>query len=316
VTILELDGIAKRFGGVVALAEASLRVRRGTVHALLGENGAGKTTLMRIAGGLIRPDAGALRLRGAPFRPASPAQAMACGLGMVHQHFAIVPSLTVAEHIALVLRGKYDVRRAAAMVRETGERTGLALDPSRPAGDLGVSAQQRLEIVKALATNAEILILDEPTAVLTPAESGDLLTWIRTFRAGGGSVVLITHKLHEALGIADDLTVLRRGRVVLTGRRHELSREQVVSAMLGDSRLDLDTAVVQRRALAATVPVVGRVSTSRCGAWAEKRARPSGPNQPLMSTTTWVGAEVNTHTEPSVALTPTMAASAVSRPAT
>ncbi|HSA55245.1 MAG TPA: ATP-binding cassette domain-containing protein [Gemmatimonadaceae bacterium] len=251
--ILELHGITKRFGGVVALEEASLRLRRGTVHALLGENGAGKTTLMRIADGLIRPDAGELRLRGAPFMPRSPADAMASGLAMVHQHYAIVPPLTVAEHVALVLRGRYDPLRAAEIVRQIGARTGLTLDPSRLAGDLGVAAQQRLEIMKALATDAEVLILDEPTAVLTPAESGELLSWMGAFRASGGSVVLITHKLREALGIADDLTVLRRGRVVLAGRREELSREQIVTAMLGHSRFDLGMSGAWQPATNATV---------------------------------------------------------------
>lgn len=244
--ILELDRITKRFGSVTALLEASLELRRGTVHALLGENGAGKTTLMRIAGGLLRPDGGWMRMRGAPFTPTSPAEAMMAGVGMVHQHYAIVPSLTVAEHIALVLRGRHAMAHAAAVVREIGGRTGLALDPSRPAGDMSVAEQQRLEIVKALATNAQVLILDEPTAVLTPTESAELLDWVAAFRDGGGSVVLITHKLGEAMAVANDLTVLRRGQVVLAGRRDALSRDQIVAAMLGDSRFGLSTAGVPR----------------------------------------------------------------------
>lgn len=246
--VLELDRITKRFGGVAALSEASLRLRQGSIHALLGENGAGKTTLMRIAGGLIRRDSGRLRVRGAAFEPASPADAMAAGVSMVHQHYAIVPSLTVAEHVALVLRGRYDRARATAAVHEIGRRSGLVLDPLRPAGEMGVAEQQRLEIVKALATGAEVLILDEPTAVLTPSEAAALLEWIEAFRDGGGSVVLITHKLREALAVADDLTVLRRGQVVLTGRRDELSRDDVVAAMLGGSRFALAGARTQRPA--------------------------------------------------------------------
>ena len=185
--ILELDRITKRFNGLTALAEASLQLRSGTIHALLGENGAGKTTLMRIAGGVIRPDSGRIRFRGAPFTPTSPAAAMSAGIGMVHQHYAIVPSLTVAEHIALVLPGRHDLARAAALVLEIERRTGLPLDPTRTAGDMGVAEQQRLEIVKALATSTEVLILDEPTAVLTPSETAELLSWIRAFRDAGGA---------------------------------------------------------------------------------------------------------------------------------
>lgn len=252
--ILELDRITKRFNGLTALTEASLQLRSGTIHALLGENGAGKTTLMRIAGGVIRPDSGRIRLRGAPFTPSSPAAAMSAGIGMVHQHYAIVPSLTVAEHIALVLPGRHDLARAAALVLEIERRTGLPLDPTRTAGDMGVAEQQRLEIVKALATSAEVLILDEPTAVLTPSESAELLSWISAFRDAGGSIVLITHRLREALAVADDLTVLRRGQVVLKGRRDELSRDEVVAAMLGHSRFEMPAAGVSRHV--TTAPVV------------------------------------------------------------
>jgi simple sugar transport system ATP-binding protein len=257
--LLELEGITKRFGGTVALAGASLGLRPGSVHALLGENGAGKTTLMRIAFGMIHPDAGTRRLRGRPFSPASPADAIAAGLGMVHQHYAIVPSLTVAEHVALVLRGRYNPRQASAVVREIGARSGLALDAEHRVGELGVAGQQRLEIVKALATGADVLILDEPTSVLTPGEARGLLAWLSHFRDSGGSVVLITHKLQEALAISDDVTILRRGRVALTGRRDDLSRDQIVTAMLGSaetgrtkpprSRLHGEVAVVTASAL-------------------------------------------------------------------
>ncbi|HEX7123624.1 MAG TPA: ATP-binding cassette domain-containing protein [Gemmatimonadaceae bacterium] len=231
--ILELEGITKRFGSTTALDGASFSVRAGTVHALLGENGAGKTTLMRIAFGLVRPDAGVMRVRGRTVHVRAPRDAIALGLGMVHQHFTLVPAMTVAEHLALVRRGRYRPRDAVQLARELGERVGLVLDPSQRAADLGVAGQQRLEILKALAAGGEVLILDEPTAVLAPQESEELLDWVRQHRARGGSVVLITHKLHEALAVADDVTVLRHGRVTLTGPRAELAREQIVAAMLG-----------------------------------------------------------------------------------
>ena len=213
---LALEGIVQRFGGVAALDGASLTVGRGTLHAVLGENGAGKTTLMRVAFGMLAPDAGVVRIDGLARRPTSPASAIAAGVGMVHQHFSIVPAMTVAENVALGGRGRHDPRAAARRVRALGERTGLVLDPAAVAGTLGVAAQQRLEIVKALARDARLLILDEPTAVLSPAEARDLLGWLRGFVDGGGTAVLITHKLRDALDHADAVTVLRRGRTVAT----------------------------------------------------------------------------------------------------
>lgn len=231
--ILELEGIVKRYDGTPALEHASLRLEQGTVHALLGENGAGKTTLMRIAYGMTRPDAGRVRIRGADVRLRSPADALRRGVGMVHQHFTLVSAMTVAEHVALARRGSWRHSADAQYARDVSARTGLALDPDRLAGDLDVAAQQRLEILKALAAGGEILILDEPTAVLMPAESEELLAWIGRFRAQGGSVVLITHKLREALAVADTITVLRRGRVTLAGPRARYTAEAIVTAMLG-----------------------------------------------------------------------------------
>lgn len=230
---LELSGIVKRFGTTVALDGASLAVRAGTVHALLGENGAGKTTLMRVAFGMMRPDAGVVRVGGRERRFASPADAIAEGLGMVHQHFALVPAMTVAENVALGGRGRFDARAAAERVREVSGRAGLALDPDARVDTLAVGAQQRLEIVKALARDARILILDEPTAVLAPPESAELLAWARAFATGGGSVVLITHKLPEVLAAADEVTVLRRGVTVATLRAADASADSLASAMLG-----------------------------------------------------------------------------------
>ena len=231
--VLSLQGITRRFGSVLALDDASLEVRPGTVHAMLGENGAGKTTLMRVAFGLLRADVGTVRFRGTVQRIASPSDALLLGIGMVHQHFTLVPAMTVAENIALGGRGRYEPRRAAARVHEVATRAGLVLDPDALVSSLPVGAQQRCEIVKALARDVQLLILDEPTAVLAPAESAELLQWMRRFADDGHAVVLITHKLRDALAIADDITVLQRGRTVLTTAARETSEAALASAMLG-----------------------------------------------------------------------------------
>jgi simple sugar transport system ATP-binding protein len=233
---LALHDVTKRFGSALALDGARFDVRPGTIHALLGENGAGKTTLMRIAFGMLQPDAGTLAMNGVTKHWRSSADAIAAGIGMVHQHFLVVPAMTVAENIALGDGGlfrAFDPRAAAERVRRIGADTGLMLDPSVRAGDLSVGAQQRLEIVKALAHDASVLILDEPTAVLSPAESTELYAWLRSFIARGNTVVLITHKVREALVLADDITVLRRGRTVLTGAAATLDETAIVAAMIG-----------------------------------------------------------------------------------
>ena len=232
--VVELHRITKRFGATLALDDASFALRAGTVHALLGENGAGKTTLMRVAFGMVAPDHGRLLVDGAERRFGSPADAMRAGLGMVHQHFALVPAMTVAENVALGGRGRFDRAAAAARVREIGARTGLVLDPDALAGDLALGAQQRLEIVKALARDARVLVLDEPTAVLAPAEARELLGWVRAFARAGGAAVLITHKLREALAVADDVTVLRRGRTALAARAGDVTEASLARAMLGE----------------------------------------------------------------------------------
>jgi simple sugar transport system ATP-binding protein len=243
---LALEAVSKRYGALSALADVTLRVGPGTVHGVLGENGAGKTTLMRVAFGLVRPDAGAVRVFGEDRQFASPADAIAAGVGMVHQHFTLVPAMTVAENVALGGRGAYRPREAAERVRAVGADTGLVLDPAARAGGLPVAAQQRLEIVKALARAARVLILDEPGAVLTPAESDDVLRWLRRWVDAGGhatprAAVLVTHKLRDALRHTDDVTVLRRGARVLTSsvRHQHDSKSQVdegrlAGAMLGD----------------------------------------------------------------------------------
>ena len=231
---LALSGVVKRFGHALALDGAFLRVRRGSVHALLGENGAGKTTLMRVAFGMLQPDAGEERVDGRVARLRSPADAIRKGLGMVHQHFTNVPAMSVAENVALGGRGRFSIGAAERQVREITDRTGLALDPRARAEDLPVGAQQRLEIVKALAHGVRTLILDEPTAVLAPAEADELLRWLRAFANDGGTVVLITHKLREALAIADDVTVLRRGQTVLTTAASATNAGALAMALVGE----------------------------------------------------------------------------------
>jgi simple sugar transport system ATP-binding protein len=231
---LVLSRVSKRFGATQALRDVSFRVRRGTVHALLGENGAGKSTLVSAAFGLVKPDSGFV-VAGDPARAvSSPVAAMAAGVGMVHQHFSNVPAMSVAENISLGRRGAFRADRAAEIVREIGKHTGLTLDPDARAGSLPVGAQQRLEIIKALSRDATTLLLDEPTAVLAPAEAAELLVWLRDFANRGGSVVLITHRLREALGIADEVTVLRRGVVIWNAAADSVDERSVAAALLGE----------------------------------------------------------------------------------
>jgi general nucleoside transport system ATP-binding protein len=236
-TALALRAIDKRFGAVAALSGASLTVRRGTLHAVLGENGAGKTTLMRIAFGMLHPDAGDLTIDGVPVALWSSADAIRRGLGMVHQHFTLVPAMTVAENIALGGQGVFRAREVAARVLALCERTGLSVDPEAVVSTLGVGAQQRVEILKALARDARTLILDEPTAVLTPQESDELFGWLRRFVADGGTVVLVTHKLQEALAIADDVTVLRHGHRVLEAPAAGIDIDALVRSVTGEERM-------------------------------------------------------------------------------
>jgi ABC-type uncharacterized transport system ATPase subunit len=235
---LELSHISKRYGAVTALEDAGLIVRPGTIHAVLGENGAGKTTLLRVAYGMVRPEAGVVRLAGRELRLTSPLGAIAAGIGMVHQHFTLVPSMTVAENLALGGRGRLRAQEMATRVTEIGRRTRFALDPHARIESLSVGAQQRVEIAKALAREATLLILDEPTAVLAPTEIEDLLRWLRLYVEGGNSAVLITHKLREALAVADDVTVLRRGRVTFVGAAASISVEGLTEAMIGAANVD------------------------------------------------------------------------------
>jgi len=231
--LLTLTGISKSFGPVQALRNVDLAVRAGEVHAVLGENGAGKSTLMLIADGLLRPDAGTIAVDGTRVGFRSARDARRHGIGMVHQHSTAVPALSVMENIALA--AGWPVPRAALRRRvdELTSRLSLPLDPALPASRLTVALKQRLEIVKALAAEARILLLDEPTAVLAPAEAGDLFRVVRGFAQSGGAVVLITHKLDEALVVADRITVLRRGAVVHTAPREHATAAGLTAAMIG-----------------------------------------------------------------------------------
>ena len=218
---LELEGVTKRFGALVANDAIDFELRRGEIHALLGENGAGKSTLMNVLYGLLSPDEGQIRLGGEPVTIASPRDAIARGIGMVHQHFMLVGVMTVAENLVLASEPRrggllLDVRAAEARTRELSERFGLAVDPRARVEDLGVGAQQRVEILRALFRGAQVLVLDEPTAVLTAQEASELFRVLRALAADGTSIVLISHKLGEVLSVADRVTVLRRGRRIDT----------------------------------------------------------------------------------------------------
>ncbi len=235
---LEARGITKRFGTLVANDHIDLTLRRGEVLALLGENGAGKTTLMNILYGLYRPDEGEIFVEGEPYAPESPHDAIERGIGMVHQHFMLIPVFTVAENVVLGAEpkapgGRLDRRRAEEEVRILSERYGLPVDPRALVKTLPVGVQQRVEILKALYRQARILILDEPTAVLTPQEVRELFRVIRTLVDHGVSVIFITHKLREALEISDRIVVLRGGRVVGETTPAEADEARLASMMVG-----------------------------------------------------------------------------------
>ncbi|HEX5831964.1 MAG TPA: ATP-binding cassette domain-containing protein, partial [Gemmatimonadaceae bacterium] len=238
---LALDDVTKHFAATRALDGASLHVARGSLHALLGENGAGKTTLARVAFGLVHPDAGTVAVDGVPRAIPTPRAAIALGIGMVHQHYTLVPAFTVAENVALGGRGPFHRAHAAERVRRLAEDTGLAVDPMRPVATLSVAGQQRVEILKALARGARVLLLDEPTAVLAPAEAEELLSWLRRFVAAGNTALLVTHKLDEAMRYADQVTVLRHGRTVLAAPTAAITSDALVRAMLGASGIPDDT---------------------------------------------------------------------------
>src|SRR4051794_17527694 len=242
---LELRGITKRFGDLVANDHIDLIVEPGEVHALLGENGAGKSTLMNQLYGLLQPDEGEILVNGEAKVFRSPRDAIAAGIGMVHQHFMLVPVFTVAENIALGSEdvrggplGILDRRRNRRDVLETSKKYGLPVDPDALVENLPVGAQQRVEIVKALTREVDLLILDEPTAVLTPQETDELLEVMRSLAETGKSIVFITHKLREVKAVADRITVIRRGRTVTPSDHPTAAPDRPRNSFLPDTSED------------------------------------------------------------------------------
>ena len=235
---IELQGITKRFPGVVANDRIGLAVHRGEIHAIVGENGAGKSTLMRVLYGLYQPDEGAIAVKGHAVTIDSPRRALELGIGMVHQHFMLIPVFTVAENVILgsepVWRfGRLRMREAQQRVAELCRQYGFVLDPTAEVGSLSVGEQQRVEIIKVLYRGAELLILDEPTAVLVPQEVDELFNNLRQLVAQGKTVIFISHKLDEVLAISDQITVLRRGRVVGTVPAAGTTKAQLAEMMVG-----------------------------------------------------------------------------------
>ncbi|MGC3953267.1 MAG: ABC transporter ATP-binding protein [Propionicimonas sp.] len=231
---VELQGITKRFPGVVANRDISLAVRRGTIHAIVGENGAGKSTLMKILYGVQPPDEGTIRIDGEEISLTTPQAAIAAGIGMVFQHFMLADNLTVLENVVLGAEKLYGIGgRARAKILELGREYGMGVDPDALVADLGVGDRQRIEILKVLYRGARILILDEPTAVLVPQEVTELFGHLQELKAEGLTVIFISHKLDEVLSVADDITVIRRGTTVAAVDPKDVTARQLAELMVG-----------------------------------------------------------------------------------
>lgn len=235
--VLELKGITKRFPGIVANDQISLQLRKGEIHALLGENGAGKSTLMNIVFGLYQPDEGTIELGGQPIVMDGPNKAIECGIGMVHQHFKLVPPFTVTENIILGMEPKRgfgtDLKGAASRISALSTQYGLNVNPEAKIESISVGMQQRVEIMKTLYRGAEIIIFDEPTAVLTPQEITELLQIMKRLVNEGKSILLITHKLKEIMDVADRCTIIRRGKMIETVTVEDSNQETLAEKMVG-----------------------------------------------------------------------------------
>ncbi len=235
--MLEMRGITKRFPGVLANDHVDFDVMAGEVHTLFGENGAGKSTLMRVLYGFYRPDAGEIFLNQKRVSIASPADAIAHRIGMIHQHFMLVPTLTVAENVSLGLKSTRwplkDLRRVSGRIEELSEAYGLKVSPSALVGQLSVGERQRVEIIKAMYRNAQLLVLDEPTAVLTPGEVDQLFGVLSQMKADGRGLIFISHKIREVLALSDRISVLRAGRKIATVRPSEVTEEELAEMMVG-----------------------------------------------------------------------------------
>lgn len=237
--VIEMRNITKIFGEFVANDHINLNVRRGEIHALLGENGAGKSTLMNMLAGLLEPTSGEIAIKGEVVKIDSPSKAAHLGIGMVHQHFMLVDAFTVAENIILgsetTKAGVIDLKKAIAEIKELSARYGLEVDPTAKVADISVGAQQRVEILKTLYRGADLLIFDEPTAVLTPAEIAELLKIMKTLVSEGKSIILITHKLDEIRAVADSVTVIRRGKSIQTVAVEGATNQDLAEWMVGRS---------------------------------------------------------------------------------
>jgi len=231
-----LQNITKRFGETVANDGVSLEVEKGEVHGLLGENGAGKTTLMNILYGLYSADSGRILIDEREVAIKSPKDAIGCGIGMIHQHFMLIPALTIAENVVLGVEPPgilFDRKKAIASVEELSKRYGLLVDPSLPVAGASVGMEQRIEILKALYRKADILILDEPTAVLTPQEVEELFKIIGGLKESGKTIIFISHKLKEPMSICDRISVLRKGRLVGSVMTRETNVQELARMMVG-----------------------------------------------------------------------------------
>ena len=235
VCAIELKGITKRFGEVVANDGIDLQLNRGEILSLLGENGSGKTTLMNMLSGIYFPDEGQILINGRPVSIRSPKDAFAGGIGMIHQHYKLVDVFTATENIVLGLEegGRLDIKTAEGKVKAICEKYGFDIDPAQKIYDMSVSQKQTVEIVKVLYRGAEILILDEPTAVLTPQETDKLFDVLRAMKADGKAIVIITHKLHEVMALSDKVAVLRKGKYIGTVNTAETSPQALTDMMVG-----------------------------------------------------------------------------------
>jgi simple sugar transport system ATP-binding protein len=261
---VRMHDISKSFGPVRANRNASLEVATGEIHALVGENGAGKSTLMRMLGGLLKPDSGTVQVEGRDVTGWTTADAIAAGVGVVHQHFMLVPTLTVAENLVLgnepTRTGQFDKARAMAEVKRLGDETGLVIDGTRIVADLSVGEAQRVEILKTLYRGASILVLDEPTAVLSPPEVRELAQVLRRVRDNGGTIIIITHRLDEVMSLSENITVMRAGATVARFRTVDTSPAEIAQAMVGrhvrlttrDLAIVTDSASAESRTQTAT----------------------------------------------------------------
>jgi general nucleoside transport system ATP-binding protein len=231
--LLRIEGVTKAYPGVVANSDVSFTIGVGEVHALLGENGAGKSTLVKVIYGLVRPDSGRMTLRGQPYAPAKPGQARLAGVAMVFQHFSLFEALNVAENVALGMENPPPMRDLARKIRDVSQNYGLPLDPDRMVGDLSAGERQRVEIIRCLLQDPKLLIMDEPTSVLTPQEVEVLFKTLRKLASEGTAILYISHKLEEIRALCDEATILRRGKVVATCTPRDRTAREMAELMVG-----------------------------------------------------------------------------------